>query len=79
MYRESDRATRVAQSGADCWINLEQNPASRPVCSRFLPCLLKSGTLWCMEACSVDEDSKNSERMLIGEARPSQFICCPEL
>ena len=64
QYRQLPKARRAFGMNLPVIANLEQNPASRPILSRWLPCLLRSGTMWWLQD---DAAKADSERMLLPE------------
>ncbi|CAE7475058.1 unnamed protein product, partial [Symbiodinium pilosum] len=65
-YRSNPKARRAFQAGWPVFANLEQNPSSRPIISRYLPCLLRSGLLWLLKP-GEDEEQLDNERPLTGQ------------
>ena len=78
LWLQTYRGLRKVKQSHDrnevVYCNLEQNPSTRPVCSRQLPCLLRSGTLWCMKPGSNPDE----ERALLGQApwQPIDYQSC---
>lgn len=50
--------------------NLNQNPSTRPICSKLVPTLLRQGVMWVINRNSqTDASAAAEERMLLPKER----------